>query len=248
MRIPIGVQVSTDNLTWYKLTDHNRQPISIKYDLVQNEQRMADGTLRKYIVARKFKITADWQDIPTLDSNLVDYARQASSSTTGTHTGSITSISADSGVVTYFTSSTPDIVGRSITISGASVSGYNGTFTTRSINPGISFSVTNSTTGATSTASLSYQVTTTISANAHGAAWIKAFYEANAFFPIWVKLIFAKDTIPNVGSVPSSSTYVTSEFSTGQTFNAYMSSFSYDIQKRQGSYDYVNCNIEFTEI
>lgn len=166
MRIPIGIEVSTDNTNWYKLTDHNRNPIQIKYDLVQNEQRMADGTLRKYIVARKFKITADWNNLPTLDSNLVDYKLALG-----------------------------DVKG-----------------------------------------------------NAKAAAWIKAFYEANVFFPVWIKLRFAKDSTPAVGSVPSASTYVTSEFTDGQIFNAYMSSFTYDIQKRNGSYDYVNCTIEFTEI
>jgi hypothetical protein len=34
---------------------------------------MANGTLRKYVVARKFVITANWKDFPTLDSNVVDY-------------------------------------------------------------------------------------------------------------------------------------------------------------------------------
>ena len=33
---------------------------------------MANGTLRKYIVARKFIISAEWTDFPSLDSNVVD--------------------------------------------------------------------------------------------------------------------------------------------------------------------------------
>jgi hypothetical protein len=175
MQIAIGVEVSLDNVTWYKLSDHNRQPIGINYDLIEQTQRMANGTLRKYIIARKFKITTDWQNFPTLDSNLVDYK-----------------------------SSLGDVPG-----------------------------------------------------NAHAGAWIKAFYEANAFNPMYVKLIFAQETIPAEGSVPSSSTYVDSKNSTGQIYNAYMTSFTYDILKRRSynttsstnsGYDYVNLKIEFTEI
>ena len=69
-----GIQVSVDNVSWYNLTDHNRQPIGINYTLIEQTDRMANGTLRKYVVARKFVITADWKDLPTLDSNLVDYS------------------------------------------------------------------------------------------------------------------------------------------------------------------------------
>jgi len=73
-RIPQGIQVSTDGVTWYKLSDHNRQPIGITYTLIESTDRMANGTLRKYIVARKFVITADWKDFPSLDSQVVDYS------------------------------------------------------------------------------------------------------------------------------------------------------------------------------
>jgi hypothetical protein len=71
--IPQGVQVSLDGSTWYKLSDHNRNPISITYTLIEQTDRMANGTLRKYVVARKFVISVDWKDFPTLDTNLVDY-------------------------------------------------------------------------------------------------------------------------------------------------------------------------------
>jgi hypothetical protein len=73
--IPQGIQVSLTGQdgSWYKLTDHNRQPISISYTLIESTDRMANGTLRKFVVARKFVISANWRDLPTLDSNLVDY-------------------------------------------------------------------------------------------------------------------------------------------------------------------------------
>ena len=79
-KIAQGIQVSIDYNadtkagTWYKLSDHNRQPMGITYNLIESTDRMANGTLRKYIVARKFVISADWKDFPSLDSNLVDYS------------------------------------------------------------------------------------------------------------------------------------------------------------------------------
>lgn len=191
MRIPIGVQIalpydpvltpdgydpsgeyldrpSGHSPIWYKLSDHNRQPIGVAYELIEQTQRMANGTLRKYIIAKKFKITTQWNDFPTLDSNLVDY-----------------------------------------------------------------------------------------SSGAHAGAWIKALYEANAFNPVYVKLMYALSTTPAVGSVPDSLTYKDSKQSEGQIFESYMTSFSYDIKKRRGynssnsintGYDYVDLKIEFTEI
>lgn len=163
-QIAQGVQVSLDynptagTGTWYKLSDHNRQPLDITYSLIESTDRMANGTLRKYIVAKKFIISADWKDLPTIDSNVVDY-----------------------------------------------------------------------------------------SSDAHGAAWIKAFYEGNSFNPIYVKLMFALET-PVQNGVPLSSTYLDSKSTTGQIYNAYMTTFTYNVKKRRQGFDYVDLKIEFTEI
>lgn len=173
--IPIGVQVSTDNTTWYNLSDHNREPIQIQYDLVQQTQRMGNGTLRQYIVARKFKITTDWKNFPSVDSYLVDYNKSLGD----------------------------------------------------------------------------------VPQNAKGAAFIKSFYEINAFQPVYVNLIYAQESNSGApGTLPQTSTYVDSRNTSGQTFQAFMTTFKYDISKRmlgnastnfQG-YDYVDLTIEFTEI
>lgn len=168
MKIAIGIQVSLDNSTWYKLSDHMRTPIQMSYEQIENSQRMANGQMRKYVIANKKKVSSDWESLPSLDAHLVDYKV-----------------------------------------------GVN---------------------------------------EAHGAAWIKSFYEANVFAPIYVKLIYAKDTNPSYLGVPSSATYVDSFATTGDIFQAYITSFTYDVQKRimpskfnQGI-DYVNVKIEFTEI
>lgn len=190
--IPTGVQVSLGltsggvatqdptQMVWYRLSDHNRDPISISYELVENSQRMANGTLRKYVVARKFMIKTSWKDFPTLDQNLVDYL--------------------------------PNLKDQ-----GLGDSGY-----------------------------------------AHAAAWIKAFYEGNNFYPVWVKLMHAQEQIPGLGEVPVNNTYNDSNSTTGaySVYNAFMTTFTYDIVKRRyrttgttsSGYDLVNLDIEFTEI
>jgi len=75
MQLQTGIQVSLtgDAGTWYKLTDHNRQPIHVTYDVVEKTNRMADGTLRRYVVARKHKFTASWSLVPSLTEQTVDY-------------------------------------------------------------------------------------------------------------------------------------------------------------------------------
>ena len=160
-----GILISADGSTYYKLTDHNREPIDISYELVESTQRMANGTLRKYVVAKKFKITASWKNLPTLDSELVDSGKSSV-----------------------------------------------------------------------------------------GAAWIKAFYEGNAFAPISIKLYYAKEATPAVGSVPDFVHYSTRDVMletggiTPHVESAFMTNFNYTVTKRMPKYDYVDMSIEFTEI
>jgi hypothetical protein len=166
MKIAQGIQVSIDNgTTWYKLSDHNRTPILISYDIIESARRMANGTLRKYVVARKHKISTDWNNFPSLDSNVVDY-----------------------------------------------------------------------------------------STGGRGAAWMKAFYEANVYQPVLVKLVYARETVPTQNTAPSDGSYVDSLRSSSDTFYAYITNFTYDVEKRMVSagsntgIDYTSVKIEFTEI
>ena len=54
--IDSGIQISIDGTTWYKLTDHNREPIDIATELIETQSRMANGTMRKYVVSQKNNI------------------------------------------------------------------------------------------------------------------------------------------------------------------------------------------------
>lgn len=69
----------------------------------------------------------------------------------------ITGITANAGVVTYATSSTTGLsAGQSITITGASTSGFNGTKTILAVTTNTNFTVTSAATGSTSTATGTY--------------------------------------------------------------------------------------------
>jgi hypothetical protein len=67
-----GIQVSLDNVNWQKLTDHNRDPIGISTEIIETQARMANGKMRKYIVAQKKTISVSWSYVPSKTSETVD--------------------------------------------------------------------------------------------------------------------------------------------------------------------------------
>jgi len=67
-----GIHVSLDNSTWYKLTDHNRSEIQISPELIESQSRMANGKMRKYVVAVKNNISTSWEYVPSKTSECVD--------------------------------------------------------------------------------------------------------------------------------------------------------------------------------
>jgi hypothetical protein len=61
----------------YIMTDHNRQPLQISYDVIETSNRMANGTMRRFITANKKKLQISWSGVPaaggynfTADANL----------------------------------------------------------------------------------------------------------------------------------------------------------------------------------
>ncbi len=55
-----------------KLTDHKRSAISITPTRLENRKRMANGTMRNFIVAQKRKFKTSWEFLPYLDAKTVD--------------------------------------------------------------------------------------------------------------------------------------------------------------------------------
>jgi hypothetical protein len=54
------------------LSDHSRSPLSVSYDVLSKSDRMADGTLKRYVVARKKIIQCQWSMLPTIRSQVAD--------------------------------------------------------------------------------------------------------------------------------------------------------------------------------
>jgi len=65
--------VKPEIMTWRKsnsdpeiiVTDHNRGALSIDTEEIAKQQRMVNGTLRKFIVAEKRTISMSWEMLPT---------------------------------------------------------------------------------------------------------------------------------------------------------------------------------------
>lgn len=56
---------SLDGTTWNKITDHNRDPLSISVERIERKNRMADGTLRRYSVSKKRSFNLSWTMLPS---------------------------------------------------------------------------------------------------------------------------------------------------------------------------------------
>lgn len=50
---------------WVKVTDHNRAPIDVAVERIETKERMADGTLRRYVVAKKRSWSTSWTRLPS---------------------------------------------------------------------------------------------------------------------------------------------------------------------------------------
>jgi hypothetical protein len=72
--IEAGIQLSLTgaNGSWQKLTDHNRDPIAISTDLIESQARMANGRMRKYVVAQKNTISVSWSYVPSKTAETAD--------------------------------------------------------------------------------------------------------------------------------------------------------------------------------
>ena len=55
-----------------RVTEHNRDPLSISTNRIETTQRMANGTLRKYFIADKLNLSISWEMIPSFRNETVD--------------------------------------------------------------------------------------------------------------------------------------------------------------------------------
>ena len=75
--LPVGsiLYVDTslnDTPVWTKLSEHNREPVSLDINRIEKTQRMANGTLRKVFTADKNNISTSWNMLPSYSTMTVD--------------------------------------------------------------------------------------------------------------------------------------------------------------------------------
>jgi hypothetical protein len=58
--------------TLNRLSDHNRSPIAVTMDRIENRKRMADATMRTFVVATKRMWKTSWEDLPREDNQTAD--------------------------------------------------------------------------------------------------------------------------------------------------------------------------------
>lgn len=49
---------------WVLISDHARSPLSVSVERIENKQRMANGTMRRYVVAKKRTWSTSWENLP----------------------------------------------------------------------------------------------------------------------------------------------------------------------------------------
>lgn len=54
-----------DGTAYRRITDHNRSPLTVDFERIERKQRMVDGTLRRYTVAKKRTWSCSWEMLPS---------------------------------------------------------------------------------------------------------------------------------------------------------------------------------------
>jgi hypothetical protein len=74
--INAAIAVSIDGTNWFNLTDHNRQPVQYTPQRIEQVQRMANGSMRKMVIANKALYDVSWQQTPTASQSITSQSGQ----------------------------------------------------------------------------------------------------------------------------------------------------------------------------
>jgi hypothetical protein len=73
MTLPLGALLYFyDGSTWKAVSEHNRQPVSVGYNRIEKNQRMANGSFRKYFIADKKTFGISWAQLPSFSTMTID--------------------------------------------------------------------------------------------------------------------------------------------------------------------------------
>lgn len=54
----------SDGVSWFRISDHGRAPLDVSYERIEFKNRMADATLRRYVVDKKRTWAISWENLP----------------------------------------------------------------------------------------------------------------------------------------------------------------------------------------
>lgn len=63
-----AVMYWNDGTAFRKITDHKRSSLSVSFERIEKKQRMVNGTLRRYTVAKKRTWSCSWDMIPSTNT------------------------------------------------------------------------------------------------------------------------------------------------------------------------------------
>jgi hypothetical protein len=58
--------------TAFEFTEHNRSSIPLSYEYIESAERMANGYMRKFVVAKKASFSVSWSELPSPTLQTVD--------------------------------------------------------------------------------------------------------------------------------------------------------------------------------
>jgi hypothetical protein len=246
--IDSGIWISPDNSTWYKLTDDNRDAINSNPMRIEQSQRMANGTMRKFVIASKNVIDVSWKYIPAASSTLY---------TGGGSTGPFaptTDGNYGAGFMKAFYNKYVfqpiyvRVINSTDTVaSGNFSSSQSGTsltpLTISTITPGYSLSTP-------TTGSVTY---TTSSAHGLSAGQV---VDIAGIFPVEYNgsyivnaVTSTQFAVSNISiATPSGTTKTATPRKGTELYTAFITNFQYEVVKRFTLTDYVNVSMQFTEI
>lgn len=121
--IPPGYEIGSDadpeDQSFLILSDHNRSPIEIQSERLQQRQRMINGRMRSFHIADKKKISVSWDMLPS--RRYIDDPNFRTVYSSG-----IFSATGNGQTITYVTTGPITmVVGEYVTIAGIDLSGFN---------------------------------------------------------------------------------------------------------------------------
>ena len=167
--LPVGSLIYLNSTI--KLSEHNRQPVSIQHNRIEKTQRMSNGTLRTFFVADKKSINVSWNILPSFSTFTADggygamdiksfydgVAAKASGALSGRSNfdvtlrysgpSNITNVSGNGTTITY-TAANNFSTGDKVTIYGVNPSAYNLSNATLASASSSQFTITNTATGS----------------------------------------------------------------------------------------------------